>query len=101
MRPALAVRPAGPLPVICMVEHLHRDRAMADAVREGRFTHLNLTLELGHDPDWRSPAPLEDVEWRIEWSKFYYGLDLAHAGTDRVGSHELGALGPAVRVALL
>jgi hypothetical protein len=79
MRAAAMEGSPGPLPVICMVEHLHRDRALADAVCQGRFTHLNIALDLGLDPDWRFPGPPEDAEWRIEWSKFYYGLDLAHA----------------------
>jgi hypothetical protein len=45
----------------------------------GRFTHVGLTLELGAEPDWLGGPFPADKEWRIEWSKFYFGLDLAHA----------------------
>ena len=73
-RPLLA-----PRPLFCAIEHLHRDRAVADAVRAGRFTHCGVTRAVGTDPDWLGAALPEDEEWRIEWVKFYYGLDLAHA----------------------
>jgi Heparinase II/III-like protein/Heparinase II/III N-terminus len=69
----------GPLPVLCVIEHLHRDRAVADAVADGRFTLAGITCELGLVPDWLGAALPEDEEWRIEWTKFYFGLDLAHA----------------------
>jgi hypothetical protein len=68
-----------PRPLFCAIEHLHRDRALADAVRTGVFTHAGFTRELGTRPDWLGAALPEDEEWRIEWVKFYYGLDLAHA----------------------
>lgn len=68
-----------PRPVFCVIDHLYRDLDVADAVRAGRFTHAGITLDLGRDPDWRTSDLPEDPEWRIEWSKFYYGLDLAHA----------------------
>lgn len=68
-----------PRPVVCVIEHLHRDRSVADAVRAGRFHHVGVTLDLGTVPDWRAAGLPADEEWRIEWSKFYYGLDLAHA----------------------
>ena len=68
-----------PQPIFCAIEHLHRDRAVADAVRAGRFTHCGVTRSLGTEPDWLGAALPEDEEWRIEWVKFYYGLDLAHA----------------------
>ncbi|HKP16864.1 MAG TPA: alginate lyase family protein [Gaiellaceae bacterium] len=68
-----------PRPLYCAIEHLHRDRRVADAVRAGRFTHCGITLALGSQPNWVAAPVPEDEEWRIEWVKFYYGLDLAHA----------------------
>lgn len=68
-----------PRPVFCVVDHLYRDRGVADAVRLGRFTHAASTLDLGLEPDWQVTDWPSDPEWRIEWRKFYYGLDLAHA----------------------
>jgi hypothetical protein len=76
-----------PRTVFCIIADVYRDRAVAEAVCSGRFTHAGLTLELGQEPDWLTSAFPPDAEWRIEWSKFYYGLDLAHAyretGDDR------------------
>jgi hypothetical protein len=71
--------PVAPRPVFCPIAHLHRDRAVADAVRRGRFTHAGVTRRLGLEPDWLGARLPDDEEWRIEWSKFYYGLDLACA----------------------
>ena len=68
-----------PRPVYCVVEHLHRDRAVAEAACAGRFSHLGVTVELGTEPDWTGADLPADDEWRISWSKFYAGLDLAHA----------------------
>jgi Heparinase II/III-like protein/Heparinase II/III N-terminus len=68
-----------PRPVFCVVADAYRDFAIAGAVCAGRFTQAGVTLELGLEPDWTGAAFPEDAEWRIEWSKFYYGLDLAHA----------------------
>jgi uncharacterized heparinase superfamily protein len=68
-----------PRPVFCINAQTRRDRALADAVRAGRFTELGLTLDLGPEPDWLGAELPADVEWRIAWSKFYFGLDLAHA----------------------
>ena len=33
----------------------------------------------GTEPDWLGADLPADEEWRIDWVKFYYGLDLAHA----------------------
>jgi Heparinase II/III-like protein/Heparinase II/III N-terminus len=71
-----AVRPR---PVLCINEHEHRDRELAEAVAAGRFTHVGETVSLGLEPDWLRAALPGDEEWRIEWVKFYYGLDLADA----------------------
>lgn len=66
-------------PVLCVIEHLHRDRALADDACAGRFTIAGETVDVGIEPDWLGAALPDDDEWRIEWTKFYYGLDLAHA----------------------
>ena len=71
-----------PRRVYCPVEHAHRDRVIADDVCAGRFTHLGLSRVLGVEPNWLGASLPDDPEWRIEWSKFYYGLDLADAYTD-------------------
>jgi uncharacterized heparinase superfamily protein len=62
-----------------VTEHHHRDRAVAEAVVAGRFTHVGETRTLGPEPDWLRTDLPDDEEWRIEWVKFPYGLDLAHA----------------------
>src|SRR4051795_8731559 len=68
-----------PRPVHCVIEHLHRDRALAEEVAAGRFTFAGETRELGLEPDWLGADLPADEEWRIDWGKFYYGLDLADA----------------------
>ena len=68
-----------PRPVFCVIEDLHRDLALAEQVCDGQFTHAGITLALSTTPDWLTSAFPGDAEWRIEWSKFYYGLDLAAA----------------------
>jgi hypothetical protein len=70
---------AKPQAVFCVIEQLHRDIALAEQICVGQFTHAGLTLNLGTKPDWLTSAFPDDAEWRIEWSKFYYGLDLAAA----------------------
>jgi uncharacterized heparinase superfamily protein len=71
-----AVRPR---PVYCVNEHEHRDRALANDVARGVFSFANETRELGTEPDWLHADLPDDEEWRIDWVKFYYGLDLADA----------------------
>ena len=68
-----------PRPVFCIVEASHRDLDLARAVRAGRFRHCGVELELGTDPDWLGAVLPDDDEWLIEWWKFGYALDLAHA----------------------
>jgi uncharacterized heparinase superfamily protein len=69
-----------PRSLYVMVEHHHRDFARAEDVCAGRFYEVGRTLELGLDPDWlHAPQLPVDTEWQIAWSKFYWGLDLAHA----------------------
>jgi uncharacterized heparinase superfamily protein len=65
--------------VFCVNEHEHRDRALADAVASGVFEFAGEARELGLEPDWLSADLPADEEWRIDWVKFYYGLDLADA----------------------
>jgi hypothetical protein len=68
-----------PRPVFCVVEGAYRDRAVADRVCRGRFDHQGIALDLGVEPDWLGAALPADPEWRLEWVKFYYGLNLAWA----------------------
>jgi hypothetical protein len=68
-----------PRPVCCVIEHLHRNRIVADDACRGRFTELGITLELGPEPDWLGAEYPADEEWRIAFGKFYFGLDLATA----------------------
>ena len=68
-----------PRQVFCVIEHRHRNRAIAEEICTGRFTIQGLSLDLGADPDWTGAPLPPDREWRLEWSKFYYGLDLASA----------------------
>ena len=65
--------------MLCVTEHEHRDRAVAESVAAGRFTFAGETRELGTEPDWLGADLPADEEWRIDWVKFAYGLDLAHA----------------------
>ena len=66
-------------PVFCIIEEQYRDLSIAADVCEGIFNFAGVTLELGTTPDWLSTALPADDEWRIDWHKFYYGLDLAYA----------------------
>jgi Heparinase II/III-like protein/Heparinase II/III N-terminus len=68
-----------PRPVFCVIEHAHRDRSVAEAACAGRFTIAGETVDVGAEPDWIGAALPADREWRIEWTKFYFGLDLANA----------------------
>jgi hypothetical protein len=69
----------GPRPVFCVLEHERRSRAIADEICAGRFSINGVTLDLGLEPDWLHAVLPADKEWRLEWTKFYYGLDLAWA----------------------
>ena len=68
-----------PRQVFCPIEEAYRDLRLADDVLVGRFRYAGVTLDLGLPPDWRTGGLDDDEEWHIEWSKFYFGLDLAHA----------------------
>jgi hypothetical protein len=74
-----------------MTEHEHRSRAVADGVLDGRFTVAGESRELGPDPDWLGAPLPEDDEWRIEWVKFGWGLDLAHAAAETGDDRYAGA----------
>lgn len=76
----LTSAPLRPRPVHCMIASLHRDRRVAEDVCAGRFTHCGITVQLGPEVDWLDTAGLpDDEEWRFDWHKFYFGLDLADA----------------------
>ena len=68
-----------PRAIFCVNEHAHSDRAVAEEVCAGRFPLCGITMDLGVEPDWLGAELPPDVEWRIDWSKFYYGRDLASA----------------------
>ena len=76
---------AAPRRVYCVGEHEYQSRAVADAVAAGRFPIQGITVPLGIEPDWLGAALPRDREWRLEWGKFYYGLDLA-AAAEQTGS---------------
>ena len=71
--------PCAPRPVYCVIDGEHRNLQVAEAVAEGRFSIQGVTVDLGVEPDWLGAALPADREWRLEWSEFYYGLDLAWA----------------------
>jgi hypothetical protein len=68
-----------PRQVFCPIEASYRDLGLAADVLVGRFRYAGVALDLGLPPDWRTGGLEDDEEWHIEWSKFYFGLDLAHA----------------------
>lgn len=68
-----------PRPVFNVMDHAHRDLDVAADIARGRFTVAGITRDLGCPPDWRQDPYPPDKEWRVEWVKFYFGLDLAHA----------------------
>ena len=48
-------------------------------MRAGASRTSALALDARAEPDWLGAALPADEEWRIAWTKFYDGLDLAHA----------------------
>jgi hypothetical protein len=74
-----AIAAVQPRDVFCVTGHLRRDRGVADDAVAGRFTENGVTLSLGSEPDWLGADFPADEEWRIAWSKSYWGLDLAFA----------------------
>ncbi|MDQ1619832.1 MAG: hypothetical protein QOE19_2401 [Actinomycetota bacterium] len=77
--PASAGHGVHPRRVYCPIESAHQDRRVAVDARAGRFTYAGVKLDLGTTPAWVDGGLSTDEEWRIEWSKFYFGLDLAAA----------------------
>jgi hypothetical protein len=67
--------------VFCIIANKYRDISIADNVCEGEFTFAGQTLKLGTKQNWLTTVLPGDDEWRIDWYKFYYGLNLAHAFT--------------------
>lgn len=74
-----AVTSAAPALVFSVLDDACRDIAVADDVVAGAFVAAGRRIVLGPRPDWTADPCPDDKEWRIEWVKFYYGLDLAHA----------------------
>lgn len=69
-----------PRSVFCVIDALYRDTDRANDVALGIFDIAGQKLDLSTTPTWiDNPAFPADDEWRIEFSKFAYGLDLAHA----------------------
>jgi heparinase II/III-like protein len=73
--------PCAPRLIYCPIELLRQDVALAEDVCAGRFTHAGATVTIVGQPDWTRMDLHPDREWWIEWSKFYYTLDLAFAYT--------------------
>jgi len=71
-----------PRSVFLPATHLRRSIAVARAACDGTFTAAGATVHVGWPPRWRADDFHPDREWWIEWIKFYYGLDLAHAFAD-------------------
>ena len=82
---------AAPRRLFCVFEHQYRSVAIAEAVAAGRFPIQGVTLTLGLEPDWLAAPLPRDREWRLEWSKFYYGLDLATAAEQTGAARYLSA----------
>ena len=67
----------------CVIEHEHRDRDRRRR-RSPRAASRSRARRARSAPSPTGSAPTlpADEEWRIEWVKFDYGLDLAHAYRD-------------------
>jgi Glycosyl transferases group 1/Heparinase II/III N-terminus len=81
-----------PRPVLAVTAHEHENLERAEAVTQGRFELNGQTLTLGTEPDWLDADLPADEEWRIEWVKFAYGNDLAHAYEHTGELHYLATL---------
>jgi Heparinase II/III-like protein/Heparinase II/III N-terminus len=68
-----------PQPVYCAIAHLHRDVGLARDVCRGTFRSAGATWNIADVSSWRDVDIAADRERWIDWSKFYYGLDLAFA----------------------
>ena len=67
-----------PRPVFCVTAQERRDlRGRRGGRAPGASCSRAIARGLGTAPDWLGAELPADEEWRIEWSKFYYGRDLA------------------------
>lgn len=67
-----------PREIFCVIEKSYQNLSIAEDACQNTFTNAGLRLKLDAI-DWtKNPLPT-DEEWHIEWSKFYFGLDLAYA----------------------
>jgi len=72
------VRVVAPRNIFCMIENVYQSASVADDATEGIFTNAGAKVDLSGEINWlHNPVPT-DEEWLIEWSKFYFGLDMAH-----------------------
>lgn len=68
-----------PRTVFCVIADEYKSAEIANDACEGCFTIAGKTVEFEGEIDWFSEKLPSDEEWRIEWSKFYFGLDMANA----------------------
>lgn len=67
-----------PRQIFCVIEKSYQNLSIAEDACNGIFTNAGLRLKLD-EIDWTNNPLPTDEEWHIEWSKFYFGLDLAFA----------------------
>lgn len=67
-----------PREIFCVIEKSYQNLSIAEDACDGIFTNAGLRLKL-EGIDWTNNPLPSDEEWHIEWSKFYFGLDLAFA----------------------
>ena len=80
MTSAVARRPR---PVLCVTEHEHRGRAVADGVRAGRFTRRGRDARARHRPRLARRATCPPTRsGGSSGSSSRWGLDLAHAAAE-------------------
>lgn len=70
---------AAPRQLFCATEARHQDMTVARDACLGRFTMAGCPMQFGGDLPWQRLDVHPDREWWIEWSKGYFGLDLAYA----------------------
>ena len=73
--------PARPRPVFCVIAHATATSPSPRRSARAASPTRRHARPRPADPDWLGADLPDDEEWRIEWTKFYYGLDLAHAFT--------------------
>ncbi len=78
LQPEKARKQIAPREIFCVIEKAYQNISIAEDACLNIFTNAGLRLKL-NSIDWtKNPLP-SDEEWHIEWSKFYFGLDLAFA----------------------